>query len=139
MNIGHHVYEVESPDLVRVKLQGDLSAEESELSVELYRQVGEQCGRVLVMIDASTVGGIPVEARKTIQAALGVPFRGFVIHGGGFMARVLIKMLLNTLKLFIPSMDMPVEFCATKGEAERWIARRRAALGPLPGASPLTS
>ncbi|EYF01406.1 Hypothetical protein CAP_8337 [Chondromyces apiculatus DSM 436] len=128
VQIGRHLFAVEPPDVIRVVLHGDLSAEELRETLTFERILAAESGRVLLMLDASDLGHVGSEARKAINETTDIPFRGYAVYGASFHARLIFNMMILVRKLLMKGEEVPAIFCATEAEARRWIEARRVAL-----------
>ncbi|EYF02500.1 STAS/SEC14 domain-containing protein [Chondromyces apiculatus] len=127
--IGRHTIVLETSDVVRLVIEGDISADDVLRMLAQYRLAAEAHGYVLVMADVSRLGSINADARKALCAGIDIPMRGTVIYNASFQARILSTLVTGALQLFTGAHNHPVVFLPDEAEAQRWIAERRTMLG----------
>lgn len=124
---GKHITYFEEPDIIFMKLVGDVTdAEGLEL---LRRQRGFAEGRKLLffLMDDREMAGISPDARKAVAEMLKeIPLYGMANFQAPMKARVVAKLVITAINLFRKdAKSNPVEFFNSEEEAREWIAQRR--------------
>ena len=128
LTVREHIIEIEPPDLVIIRMRGEVSPKD----IEGFAAVTSQhCGTwpyVLYISDNTRMTHMSPEARKAAMniSATGPGMGGFAIIGSGAMAMI-SSMLLKMIAL-VQKMDNPTVMVKTEAEARAWIDRRRAEL-----------
>lgn len=125
--IGNHSTSIELPDIVHLKLVGEVSVEEGRAINEVHLDYGRELPHFFYMIDLSELDNIPAVVRKEASATVKLlPLRGTVIYQTPLRARVIAKLLLTAANLFRGGAGQnPMDFVDTEEEARAWIRRRR--------------
>src|SRR5690349_9804645 len=125
--IGKHSTSIELPDIVHLKLVGEVSVEEGRALNEAHLAYAKELPHFFYMIDLSELENIPAVVRKEAsQTVKMLPLRGTVIYQTPLKARVIAKLLLTAANLFKGGAGQnPVHFVDTAEEARDWIKRRR--------------
>jgi hypothetical protein len=128
--IGVQVTRFEEPDVIFMKLIGEVSEEEGLELSRRQRELGRGREHVFFLIDLAELDKLPPVVRKAATETLrDLPTRGIAIYRAPFKAKVLAKMIITALNLFRSAMDKhAVEFAETEEEARDWIASQRAKL-----------
>lgn len=124
----------EEPDIIFMKMVGDVSAEEGLAINTKHTEYAEGRSRVFYLIDFSELESIPAPVRKAASETIKeFPLEGLAIFGAPLKARVLAKLILTAMKLFKgqDAAGAPVVFLDNEEEARAWIDKRRTELGPL--------
>jgi hypothetical protein len=107
-----------APDLMRTRIRGDLTADLLEAMVEYSHEVLEVGRPHIAIVDISELGTVTPEARV---AAKNVPkrmpdLRGTIMVGGGFMQRMITK-LLNIAMNLVSRRQIMLEYVGSDAEA----------------------
>jgi hypothetical protein len=124
---GKHITYFEEPDIIFMKLAGDVNdAEGLEL---LRRQKAFAEGRKMLffLMDGREMAGISPGARKAVAQTLKeIPLYGMANFQSPMKARVVAKLVITAINLFRKDASTnPVEFFPSEEEAREWIASRR--------------
>ncbi|HKV11110.1 MAG TPA: hypothetical protein VJ725_23420 [Thermoanaerobaculia bacterium] len=125
--IGRHSTSMELPDIVHLKLVGEVSVDEGRAVNEAHLAYAKELPHFFYMIDLSELENIPAVVRKEASETVKLlPLRGTVIYQTPLKARVIAKLLLTAANLFRGGAGQnPVHFVDTAEEARDWIKRRR--------------
>ena len=125
--IGSHTTSIELPDIVHLKLVGEVTLEECQEINQTHIDYGKELSHFLYMIDLSELENIPAAVRREASQTVKIlPVRGTVIYQTPIRARVIAKLLLTAVNLFKGGATQnPVDFVDTAEEARAWIKRRR--------------
>ena len=126
--IGAHRFRLEPPDLAIFQMIGDVSPDEVLAMFEVIaRFAGDAGRRVFCINDASRLGDLPAESRKsTVNSGILAHARGLAVVGAGFHQRILAKLVIGAARLGMrPGTVPPTAFFPTEQEARDWIARLR--------------
>lgn len=124
---GKHITYFEEPDIIFMKLAGDVSdAEGLEL---LRRQKAFAEGRKMLffLMDGREMAGISPVARRAVAETLKeIPLFGMANFQSSMKARVVAKLVITAINLFRKDASTnPVEFFSSEQEAREWIDSRR--------------
>ena len=124
---GKHITYFEEPDIIFMKLSGDVSdAEGLEL---LRRQKAFAEGRKMLffLMDGREMAGISPGARRAVAETLKeIPLYGMANFQSPMKARVVAKLVITAINLFRKDASTnPVEFFSSEQEAREWIDSRR--------------
>jgi hypothetical protein len=124
---GKHTTYFEEPDIIFMRLVGDVSdAEGLEL---LRRQKAFAEGRKMLffLMDGREMAGISPGARKAVAQTLKeIPLYGMANFESPLKARVVAKLVITAINLFRKdAATNPVEFFPSEEEARQWITSRR--------------
>jgi hypothetical protein len=124
---GKHITYFEEPDIIFMKLAGDVSdAEGLEL---LRRQKAFAEGRKMLffLMDGREMAGISPVARRAVAETLKeIPLYGMANFQSSMKARVVAKLVITAINLFRKDASTnPVQFFSSEQEAREWIASRR--------------
>ncbi|HKV11118.1 MAG TPA: hypothetical protein VJ725_23460 [Thermoanaerobaculia bacterium] len=123
---GKHVTYFEEPDIIYMKFNGEVSAEEG---IELLRrqlQFAEGRSRVFFLIDGELLEKIAPEARKAVAESLKeIPLHGMCVFSAPLKAKVITKLIITAINLFRKDELNQVAFFDTEQQARDWIAARR--------------
>lgn len=125
--IGQHSTSMELPDIVHLKLIGEVSIEEGRAINQAHIDYAKELPHFYYMIDLSELDNIPAVVRKEASETVKIlPLRGTVIYQTPLRARVIAKLLLTAANLFRGGAGQnPMDFVDTEEEARAWIERRR--------------
>lgn len=126
-NFGRHSTSLELPDIVHLKLVGEVELLECRQINQAHLEFAQDLEHMFYMIDLSELDNIPAAVRREASETVkGLPLRGTVIYQTPLRARVLAKLLLTAVNLFKGGAGQnPVEFVDTVEEARLWVDRRR--------------
>ena len=126
--IGAHTTWLEEPDLIVLRLAGDVSLEDAE---EINRRHFELIGdreAILMLVDMAGLGtDTPAGRKLTSEALTRMPLRALAVCHAHMEARVMAKMVITGAELFKTdeSADFPVGFFEDEPAARAWIEERR--------------
>jgi hypothetical protein len=125
--IGNHSTCIELPDIVHLKLVGEVGVEEGRAINQTHIDYAKELPHFYYMIDLSELDNIPAMVRKEASETVKtLPLRGTVIYQTPLRARVIAKLLLTAANLFKGGAGQnPMDFVDTEAEARDWIERRR--------------
>lgn len=126
--IGAHTTWLEEPDLVVLRLAGDVTLEDAEAINEHHFQIIAGKEGIFMLVDMAGMGTDTPAGRKTTSAALNqMPLRGLAICHARMEARVMAKMIVTGVDLFKEdeSTRFPVQFFDDEPAARAWIEERR--------------
>ena len=126
-NFGRHSTGLELPDIVHLKLVGEVELLECRQIHQTHIEFAQDLEHMFYMIDLSELDNIPAAVRREASETVkNLPLRGTVIYQTPLRARVLAKLLLTAVNLFKGGAGQnPVEFVDTVEEARLWVDRRR--------------
>jgi len=127
--VGSHTTWFEEPDLIGLRLAGDVSLQESE---ELAREhLGMAQGReaIFMLVDMAGYGsGTPAGRKVTSEALYRMPVHGIALYRAKLTSKVMAKLVFAGVKLFRKDRQgLPIEFFADETEARTWIEAKRSA------------
>lgn len=107
-----------APDLMRTRIRGDLTADLLEQMVQSSNEMLEVGRPHIAIVDITELGTVTPEARV---AAKSVPklmpdLRGTIMVGGGFMQRMITK-LLNIAMNLVSKQQIMLEYVGNDEEA----------------------
>lgn len=125
--IGRHSTSMEIPDIVHLKLVGEVTLEECREINQAHIDYAKDLPHFFYMIDLSELENIPATVRREASQTVKIlPLRGTVIYQTPLRARVIAKLLLTAVNLFKGGAGQnPVDFVDTIEEARAWVKRRR--------------
>jgi hypothetical protein len=131
-NFGPHTLSFEEPDLVRLRLHGELSLAEIRQMILLVREFKARQGAIYLLGDMRQGTGFSAEARRAIHEDHSlVPYEGMAFFGASFSLKVVSNLMIQASRLLTGSTrPAGAVFRDTEDEARAWIAARRA--GPPP-------
>ena len=126
-NIGSHRTGYEDPDILYMKLVGEVTNEEVRAINRVHLEYGQERGRLFYLIDLSELDNLPAQVRREASETVKIlPLRGTAIFGAPLKAKVLAKLLMTAVNMFKGGRNQnPVEFTDTEQEARVWLERRR--------------
>jgi len=127
--IGSHVTGLEAPDIIYMKLIGDVSNDEVKEINQAHLDMAEIVPQLYYLIDLSQLDNLAPHVRKEASETVKLlPLRGTAIYGAPLKAKVLAKLMLTASNMFRSGKNLnPVEFLDNEAEARVWIEKRRQA------------
>jgi hypothetical protein len=127
LQIGSHVTGFEAPDILFMKLVGDVSNDEVKAINQAHLDYGQTVEQLYYLIDLSQLDNLAPHVRKEASEVVkALPLRGTAIYGAPLKAKVLAKLMLTAANMFRGGKNPnPVEFLDNEAEARAWIERRR--------------
>jgi hypothetical protein len=126
--VGSHATWFEEPELIVLRLKGDVSLAESEALADLHTEMARPCQSVYMLVDMTEFGsGTPAGRKVTSQALTRMPVRGVAICRAKLTSKVMAKLVFAGVKLFRKDVRFDIDFFDHEGQARDWIAARRAA------------
>jgi hypothetical protein len=129
LQIGSHTTGFEAPDILFMKLVGDVSHEEVRVINQAHLDYGQEVQQLFYLIDLSELENLGPHVRKEASEVVkALPLRGTAIYGAPLKAKVLAKLMLTAASMFRGTGKNfnPVEFHDTEASARAWIDKRRA-------------
>lgn len=126
--IGSHTTWLEDPDLIVLRLAGDVSLDDAE---EINRRHFELIGdrdSIFMLVDMAGLGtDTPAGRKLTSEALTRMPLRGLAVCHAHLEARVMAKMVITGAELFKTEekAKFPVSFFDNEPSARAWIEERR--------------
>lgn len=128
LRIGKQSTHFEEPDIIYMKMVGDVTAEEGLAINSKHTEYAQGRNLLFYLIDFSELDSVPAPVRKAAsQTIKEFPLEGLAIFQAPLKARVLAKLILTAMKLFKgqEAAGAPVAFLDSEEEARAWIAKRR--------------
>ncbi len=124
--VGRHSIQIEPPDVLRLKLSGDISERDMRGLTDYVHCMTAHLPYTLVLADVSELGDVPASARR-VSADLRrpVPYRGMAFVKASFQTRILMKLVLGAMNQLTRTADNPLAFFDTEEEARAWLRQRR--------------
>jgi len=122
--IGAHTTWVEEPDLIVLRLAGDVSPEDAEEINRRHFAMIEGRESVFMLVDMVGLGSDTPAGRKTTSEALTrMPLRGLAVCQARMEAKVMAKMVIAGVNLFKGEEGerFPVEYFEDEASARAWI------------------
>ncbi len=126
--IGSHTTWFEEPDLIVLRLAGDVSREDAEEINRWHFELIEGREAIFMLVDMAGLGtDTPAGRKVTSEALTRMPLRGLAVCHAHLEARVMAKMIITGADLFKTdeSAEFPVSFFEDEPSARAWIAERR--------------
>ena len=126
----HQILRLER-DLVVFVIVGEVQESDVDGILQWERQLRDEVGYTLVLVDANRMGVMPAEVRKRAAAALQADQTycgALAIWGAPFLVRTLINLLLRATALLTRQPAQPTEYFAHRADAIAWLHTQR---GPL--------
>jgi anti-sigma regulatory factor (Ser/Thr protein kinase) len=123
--IGAHTTWLEEPDLIILRLAGDVSLEDAEEINRRHFAIVEGRSSVYMLVDMVGLGADTPAGRKTTSEALTrMPLRGLAVCQARMEAKVMAKMVIAGVNLFQEdgSPRFPVEYFEDETSARAWLA-----------------
>jgi hypothetical protein len=126
--IGNHVTAFEDPDILFMKLVGEVTNEEVKVINQAHLDMAQGFQQLFYLIDLSELDNLAPQVRKEASEVVKMlPLRGTAIYGAPLKAKVLAKLMLTAASMFRGGKNFnPVEFHDNEVEARAWISKRRA-------------
>jgi hypothetical protein len=130
--IGAHATWLEEPDLVVLRLAGDVTLEDAEEINRRHFAMIEGLDGIYMLVDMVGLGSDTAAARKTTSEALNrMPLRGLAVCQARMEAKVMAKMVIAGVSLFKDKADdtarFPVEYFEDEPAARAWLEGLRTA------------
>lgn len=126
---GRQLTACEEPDIIYLKLVGDVTDEEVKAVNDMNLAFARGRARVFYLVDMSELATLSSSVRKAaIEALNQMPLQGLSIYQAPLTARVLAKLIITGMRLF--GKNIPLQFSDSEAEARAWIAQRRALPAP---------
>lgn len=123
--IGSHELWLEPPDIVHVRVVGDVNEAEAIELLTLSDRCAMEREHQFWMVDASQLGHIqPGARRRAASWPLSASHWGTVAFGVGFAQRLLARMLIGAARLLRGEVETMM-LLSTEEEARDWIAQER--------------
>ena len=122
--IGAHTTWIEEPDLIVLRLAGDVSPEDAEEINRRHFAMIEGRESVFMLVDMVGLGSDTPAGRKTTSEALTrMPLRGLAVCQARMEAKVMAKMVIAGVNLFKGEEGerFPVEYFEDEASARAWI------------------
>jgi hypothetical protein len=126
-SVGAHTTYFEEPDIIFMRLVGEVSKEEGLELNQRHRDFGQGRHHVFFLIDLERLQKIDPEVRRVATETLrDVPLRGMALYRAPLKAKVIAKLIITALNMFKSDASTnPVLFARTEDEARAWLAARR--------------
>ncbi|AKT40247.1 hypothetical protein [Chondromyces crocatus] len=126
MQIGTHEVDFEPPDLITIRVKGDVLEGDADLLCTFCERCCEGLVRNFVIADLTQLGVFPSGVRKRLALRMReLPNEGTVVIGASFTARILMQCLIQAMQLAMRRQATTV-FVDDEAAARTWIAKRRA-------------
>jgi hypothetical protein len=127
--VGSHTTWFEEPDLIGLRLAGDVSLQESEGLAREHLGMAQGRDAIFMLVDMAGYGsGTPAGRKVTSEALHQMPVRGIALYRAKLTSKVMAKLVFAGVKLFRKDRQgLPIEFVADEAEARAWIEARRSA------------
>jgi len=126
--IGAHTTWLEEPDLIVLRLAGDVTLEDAEAINRRHFELIEGRESIFMLVDMAGLGtDTPAGRKVTSEALTRMPLRGLAVCHAQMEARVMAKMIITGTDLFKTedSADFPTAFYDDEPSARAWIEERR--------------
>jgi hypothetical protein len=126
--IGSHTTWLEEPDLIVLRLAGDVSREDAEAINRRHFELIEGRESIFLLVDMAGLGtDTPAGRKLTSEALTRMPLRGLAVCHAHLEARVMAKMIISGAELFKTedSADFPVGYFEDEPSARAWLEERR--------------
>jgi hypothetical protein len=124
--VGSHTTWFEEPELIALRLNGDVSLEESEALAQIHAEMARGREAVYMLLDMTDFGsGTPAGRKVTSEALTRMPVRGIAICRAKLTSKVMAKLVFAGVKLFRKDVRFDIQFFDQEGAAREWIAGRR--------------
>ncbi len=121
---GTHEFEFVAPDLLRFRLRGAMTDDETIKYLDfVFAHTPDENRSLYVVYDLSEMVRLDERSRKRVtEVDRPYPFDGLVVIGASYSMRMLAEMLIRAIKLIKPEYwNFPHKFVGTMAEAEAWI------------------
>jgi hypothetical protein len=128
-SIGSHTTWFEEPDLIGLRLSGDVSVAESEVLAREHLDMAQGRDAVYMLVDMTEFGsGTPAGRKVTSEALHRMPVCGVAVCRAKLTSKVMAKLVFAAVKLFRKEQrGFPIEFFDDEPEARAWIEEKRSA------------
>jgi hypothetical protein len=126
--VGKHIVEQLGPDVLLMRLLGELTAEETRQLIILDREQARRNGYSLVLIDGTQLAGYGSEARQATfdEMRRHSGYMGSTaIYGLSGTLTWLMKLVLRGVGVLASYIDDEVQLFATEEEARAFLNKRR--------------
>ena len=126
--IGAHTTWLEEPDLIVLRLAGDVTQEDAEGINQTHFALLEGRDHIYMLVDMVGLGTDTPGGRKTTSEALNrMPLRGLAVCQARVEAKVMAKMVIAGVELFQEEggSRFPVSYFADEAAARAWLAALR--------------
>ena len=125
--IGSHDAWFEEPDLIALRLSGDVSVAESEVLAREHLGMAQGRDSIFMLVDMTDFGsGTPAGRKVTSEALHRMPVRGVAVCRAKLTSRVMAKLVFAGVKLFRKEQrGFPIEFFDDEPQARAWIEEAR--------------
>lgn len=126
--IGSHTTWLEEPDLIVLRLAGDVSRDDAEEINRRHFELIEGREAIFMLVDMAGLGtDTPAGRKVTSEALTKMPLRGLAVCHAHMEARVMAKMIISGADLFKTeeSAKFPTAFFEDEPSARAWIEERR--------------
>jgi hypothetical protein len=126
-SVGSHTTWFEEPDLIGLRLSGDVSLAESEILAREHLDMAQGRDRVYMLVDMTDFGsGTPAGRKLTSETLHRMPVRGVAVCRAKLTSRVMAKLVFAGVKLFRKEQrGFPIEFFEDEPQARAWIEEAR--------------
>lgn len=126
--INGHTIIVEPDRILHFIIRGDLRLKETKFVQSLIFELGDQYGRISLLVDVTKMAGFDSTTRQAwVHVPKQFPFDVASLYGGSFATRTLIKTVYRAAVLLHPSFfTFALELPKTEEEARAIIAAYRA-------------
>ena len=123
--IGPHFNRFIPPDVVYMKVVGDLSEEDGREINRQHAEMGKNVDGLFFVCDISELESVTSQTRKeAVEIQKDMAIAGAVILKAPLKARIFAKLILTATNLFRAE-KMPVAFVNSEAEGWAWIEQQR--------------
>lgn len=123
--IGPHANRFIPPDVVYMKVVGDLSEEDGREINRQHAEMGRNVDGLFFVCDISELESVTSQTRKeAVEIQKNMAIAGAVILKAPLKARIFAKLILTATNLFRAE-KMPVVFVDSEAEGWAWIEQQR--------------
>jgi hypothetical protein len=124
--IGSHSVRFEPPDILFLRLTGDVEEAHVMPIMEEFGRYAEELPYLYGLVDMVRMGSITPAARKASALAKNPENSAVVLFSASFTHRVIVKLVLKAAQIFSAS-TQPTAMFGTEAEARAWIEEQRRA------------
>ena len=122
--VGPHRLEIERPDVVHIRYDGDVNLEQFKAFDEIINKISSP-RQLYLLRDAHRGGTTSPETRaKMVQSVHVMRWRAVVTYGASFHARTVVTLTNKAIRI-LKEEGPAVAFLDTEAEARAWIAEHR--------------
>lgn len=126
--VGSHATWFEEPDLIGLRLKGDVSLEESEALAQVHLEMARGRDVIYMLVDMTEFGsGTPAGRKVTSETLARMPVRAIGICRARMSSKVMAKLVFAGMKLFRKDVQFGLDFFDNEAAAREWLDGRRAA------------